>query len=220
MLPADQLLPALNACPQETFRGTLYRAVNLQYLASLTSGAGALKAPNRYSPPGLTEALYMAVTPDLAMVEANQQHRHEFHTDVIPATAILPVDVDLRRVLDLTRRENLTALGTTVAELTGQWRTEYGQHLNDPAVRVPTHDVGRAAYEAGFDAMRYESRYAEERKSNRDNYVVFLRPGQPVPVFRLPADVRRAAEWLAKDQANRAWAEQRATRAAQRRPRT
>lgn len=220
MLPADQLAAALQACPQETFRGTLYRAVNLRYLSSLTSGVGALRAANRYGPPGLTEALYMAVTPDLAMVEANQQYRHEFHTDVIPATAILPVDVDVRRVLDLTRRENQQALGTTVAELTGQWRDEYGAQLNDPSVRVPTHDIGKAAYEAGFNAIRYESRYAEHRRSNRDNYVVFLRPGQPAPRFQLHEDVLRAAELLAKDQAKRERAERRATRAAQRRSKT
>lgn len=220
MLPADQLAATLDACPRETFRGTLYRAVNLQYLSSLTSGMGAMRAANRYSPPGLTEALYMAVTPDLAMVEANQQYRHEFHTDVIPATAILPVNVDVRQVLDLTRRENLQTLGTTPAELTGQWRDEYGEQLNNPSVRVPTHDIGRAAYEAGFDAIRYESRYAEHRRSNRENYVVFLRPDQTGPTFQLHDDVRRAAEWLAKDQAKRERAKRRAARPTRRRPKT
>ncbi|GGR67009.1 hypothetical protein GCM10008959_31480 [Deinococcus seoulensis] len=232
MLPADQLAEALQACPPETFRGTLYRAVNLQYLSSLTSGVSALRAANRYGPPGLTEALYMAVTPDLAMVEANQQYRHEFHMDVIPATAILPVDVDVRRVLDLTRRENQQALGTTVAELTGQWRVEYGAQLEELAkskadphrqvkvVRVPTHDIGKAAYEAGFDAIRYESCYAGHRQTNRENYVVFLRSGQPAPKFQLHEDVLRAAEWLAKDQAKRERAERHATRAAQRRSKT
>lgn len=84
MLPADQLPPGLAACRRDTFHGTLYRAVNLEFFASLTSGVGAYKGPSRFLPPKVTEALHLSSGPDLAITEATQQYRHEFHTEDTP----------------------------------------------------------------------------------------------------------------------------------------
>lgn len=192
MLTAPQLPEGLRACRKDTFHGTLYRSVNLDYFASLTSGEGAFKGASRYLPPGVTHALYLATGPDLAMTEATRQYRHEFHTDELPATAIIPVRVDLQDILDLTRTENQTCLNTSLPELIGDWRPVYRSRQKDGTTRVPTQELGVAALEAGFRAVKYPSAYAPDR----ENYAVFLRDGVLPPSFQLPKDVLAASAYV------------------------
>lgn len=203
MLGNGGLEPAITGCAVETHRGLLYRAVNLAYFTTLTSGEGAFKAPNRYGRPGVTPALYLSTGPDLAMIEATRQFRHEFHMDPMQAFAIIPVDVNFRNVLDLTDPETLDRLQTSTQELTGDWRAAYAAYLRNPANRVPTHDLGELAFRAGRDAIKYPSAYAADRV----NYVHFLTPSAAACEFRLDPDVqlgqRLVAEHNKKEQRRR-----------------
>lgn len=61
MLPDPQLAQALTALDADTFRATLYRAVRLEYLRTLTSTLGGWAVPNRYTRPQLSHALYLGV---------------------------------------------------------------------------------------------------------------------------------------------------------------
>lgn len=82
----------------------------------------------------------------------------------MPAFVIFPVEVRLRRVLDLTDTEIYSILHTSYSELTGDWR---GERL---AERVPpTWHLGEAAFTLGFEAIKYPSAY----DGRRSNHMVF-----------------------------------------------
>ncbi|ADY27443.1 RES domain protein (plasmid) [Deinococcus proteolyticus MRP] len=154
MKSAKNLRRALKGCQPSTLKATLYRYVNLDYLPTLTSAIGGLRADNRYTAKGLAEVYYAASAPDLAMLEATRQHQREFTTPAFPSHAIMPLEVRLNRVLDLTDDSHYSALGTSFMELTGDWRTT--QQLGQ---RVITQELGAIAYDLGFVAIRYPSAY-------------------------------------------------------------
>jgi RES domain-containing protein len=169
MLAAPALAAAFDSCAPSTFAGRLYRAVQMQYLQTLTSTEGAWKADNRFTAAGVSQAMYVAQAPDLAMLEATRQFQKNFDTPTFPAYSILPVDVDLRRVLDMTRDECQDAVGTSLEELSGDWRAARKRQLEEPTRRVTTHDLGAAARAAGFEGLKYFSAY----DASRWNIVVF-----------------------------------------------
>lgn len=187
MLPLDLLKAALGALELETVRGTFYRATRMRYLPTLTSTEGGKKSDNRYSAKGLSEVLYVADGPDIAMLEATRQFQQAFGTSEIPTYAIYPVGLRLRQVLDLTAEEHRQALGTTLSELTGDWRAE-----QEAGWDVPTQRVGRAAFEAGCDAVKYPSAYA----SRRHNLVVFTEHIRHPLDFKLDDVLKRAIQHL------------------------
>ena len=66
-------------------------------------------------------------------------------------TVQLTIQVNLERVLDLTDKSVLTALGTTVDELIGPWRKQMIKKLF-----CPTQVLANAMYADGsIQAMRY-----------------------------------------------------------------
>lgn len=135
------------------------------------------------------------MAPDLAMLEATRQFQRNFGTPTFPAYSILPVDVDLQNVLDLTRDEH-DALGTSLEELSGDWRAARKRQLQQPERRVVTHDLGAAAKGAGLEGIKYFSAY----DASRWNIVVFTenltRPEQVI--FDLPPAAIEAAKALGK----------------------
>ena len=64
---------------------------------------GAWRGDNRYTAANVSEAMYLAQTPDLAMLEATRQFQRAMSTPEFPAYTIIPVAVDFSRVLDMTR---------------------------------------------------------------------------------------------------------------------
>lgn len=166
MLAGKALTEALEHIPLSTFSGTLYRAVELRHLPTLLSSIGSVLSDNRYTPKGLTHALYLADGPDQAMLEATRAYQRVFPESRIPAYAIYPVHVDLRRVLDLSRDDVCEHLATSLMELTGDWRA--AQRLGR---RIPTQELGRASFEAGLEALKYPSAY--HTLEGRSNVVVF-----------------------------------------------
>jgi len=137
--------------------------VQLQYLQTLTSTEGAWRADNRYTAVEVSQAMYLAQAPDLAMLEATRQFQRAFDTPTFPAYSILPVDVDLRRILDVTRDDHQDTLETSIEELSGDWRAARARQLKDPTRHVVTHDLGKAAKDAGFEGIKYSSAYDPAR---------------------------------------------------------
>lgn len=201
MLSADALRQVVKDCAGDTFTGRLYRAVQLQYLPTLTSTEGAWKAPNRYTAAEVSHALYVAMAPDLAMLEATRQFQRNFDTPTFPAYCILPADVDLRRILDLTRDAHQDALGTSIEELSGDWRAAHSRQLQQPERRVVTHDLGRAAKDAGFEGLKYFSAY----DAARWNIVIFTEnlTEERQVIFDLPPAAIEAASTLKKPRKER-----------------
>lgn len=164
MLTGPDLKTALKTLDDTTSRVRLYRAAQLRHLPTLTSAIGAWQGENRYTRPELSHALYLGEAPDLAMIEATQQYQAVFTTLPMPAFVIFPVEVRLRRVLDLTDPQVYPSLHTSYSELTGDWR---GERL--AGFVPPTWHLGEAAFNLGFEAIKYPSRY----DGRRSNHVVF-----------------------------------------------
>jgi len=190
MLPPDQLAGVLESLNASTFRDRLYRASQLVHLKTLTSTQGAWAGHNRYTRPGLSQALYVADGPDQAMLEATRQLLSLFATQPIPGYVIFPVIADLQRVLDLTDTRHYAALGTSLSELTGDWRAERGQNLP-----VATQLLGEAAFNAGFQAIRYPS----APNPRRFNLVLFTERLESHQLqFELDEPVREFMAWHAQ----------------------
>ena len=194
-------MQAVQHCTPSTHAGRLYRVVQLQYLATLTSTEGAWKGENRFTAPQVSQALYLAQAPDLAMLEATRQFQSYFDTPEFPAYAIFPVDVDLQCVIDLTRDDMQEAVGTSLEELTGDWRAARKRQLKQPQKRVVTHDLGAAVKEAGFEGLKYYSAY----DSRRWNMVVFTEnlTREFQVIFDLPEAAIEATEALSKKKSAR-----------------
>jgi len=159
-----------------------YRFTNLEYFETLDSTIGAYSQHNRYTPAGMSHALYVADGPDTALVEATQGYHAQFQARTIPAHAFYPVLITAQHVLDLTSKAVRDQLGTSMSTLTGDWRAALRLHLADPTERVETHEIGRAAFEAGLDGLRYPS----AKNPVRHNLVLFTENMAIKPDVHLP----------------------------------
>ena len=75
-----------------------------------------------------------------------------------PPLAIFAVEGVLDHVLDLTDAEVEAALGTSLAELTGDWWFSQERHLKAQGPMPPCQLLGKVAYLSGrFDAIQYRS---------------------------------------------------------------
>lgn len=166
MLPYAALLQSLTALRGQAFYGHAYRVFKPKYMFAPLSTDGAYKNGGRYNPPGEFDVLYLAEDPITALAEARvlvdptgqMLHRPD-------SRVILAVKYRLEAVLDLADPSNLSALGTSTQELTGDWE---GYELAGQA--APTQELGMAAYQSGqFQALRYPS--AQNRQ--RFNFAVF-----------------------------------------------
>ena len=116
-----------------------------------------------------------------------------FTTRTVPASVIYPVTVNLHRVLDLPDNADWERLGTSLEELTGDWRADWDQvSSGTPGARVATHELGRAAHASGFEAIRYPSTY----RPQRHNLVLFTELLASLPEVQLPEVASRAITWL------------------------
>ncbi len=118
--------------------GTWYRAIQLKFWNSLLATAHTATVPGRFNAgnalhPGF-EILYFAENHLVALfeVQALLGSPHPPATYVPnPSTAwvIINVDIQLSQIADLTRVPQRKIIGTTVQELTGDWR---GYSLRNP----------------------------------------------------------------------------------------
>jgi len=163
----DRLRAVLETIDPVALHGPWSRSLGFHLLQQPPPGAtgnqprplwsrGALLRGGRFTPLRVFETLYLACDPYTALAEA----RFVLHlpagppmiTNLQPA-AIITVDGVLTHVLDLAAPEILTRLGTSVAELTGEWR-----YTGGIGEIPPTHLLGKLVYESDrFFAIRYVS---------------------------------------------------------------
>src|SRR5258708_4439086 len=121
----------------------------------LARGAAIVGA--RFTPRGSFGTIYLASDPmtSLLEVEAIFQGTTSINT---PPLAIFAVEGVLDHVLDLTDAEVEAALGTSLAELTGDWWFSQERHLKAQGPMPPCQLLGKVAYLSGrFDAIQYRS---------------------------------------------------------------
>ena len=181
MLPEAALRGLLVTLPSVALHGPWSRTVAYRLLQSPPPGTpaggppqplwpgGALVRGARFTPRAGFGTVYLASDHHTALAEV----RAVLQTPAGPPLAldrqpwvVLTVDGILTQVLDLTDPIIQERLGTSPAELTGDWA--YSQEIGRAP---PTHILGRAAYESrAFVALLYAS--ARDPKRGR-NLAVF-----------------------------------------------
>ncbi|WP_407542992.1 RES family NAD+ phosphorylase (plasmid) [Deinococcus radiomollis] len=199
MKSGDALRAAIEAASFLPVSVIAYRVSNLTYLETLTSSAGSFRADNRFTRAGLSNALYVADAPDLALREATQAYQDEFRAPEIPAHAVYPVHVRATRVLDLTDIETRVQLDVSMMALTGDWRAALKMHREDARNRIETHEISEACFSLGIEGVRYPSAF----DGFRHNYVLF---GENMVIgakSKLPDVVLRAQALLRREKDTR-----------------
>jgi RES domain-containing protein len=168
MLPEEELRATLPGLPHITLHGPWTRVVGFHLLLGPPPGAptGTRSQPlwaggpsidgARFTPRGGARTLYLASDAHTALLEVQAVVQiapgPAFTLRTQPWT-LISVDGVLTDVLDLTEPAIQVALGTTLAELTGEW--QISQLRGQVA---PTQRLGQAAYETGaFIGLRYTS---------------------------------------------------------------
>lgn len=192
MKRGNNLKAAIEAASLLPFSGVTYRVTNLRYFETLTGTDGGFRADNRFTRAGLTNALYVADAPDLALREATQGFQNEFLALEIPAHAVYPVHLRVSRVLDLTDIEVRDALNVSPMALTGDWRAALRFHAEDARNRIETHEIGEACLQLKLEGIRYQSAF----DAMRHNFVLFTEHCAHPPRANLPEVVLRAQEKL------------------------
>jgi RES domain-containing protein len=105
-----------------------YRAIRPRYLAAPLATLHTTLTPTRYNPARQTsrqfETLYLAEDHLLCLreVEAIYGFQSRLVPNPVGTWCILNVAIVLARVVDLTSQASLRLIGTSIQELTGQWR--------------------------------------------------------------------------------------------------
>lgn len=168
MLSAPKLQLVLRRLPVVSSHGPWVRTVGFHLLhgppPECPSGppqplwpGGAARLGARFTPRGSFGTIYLASDPITAMmeVEAIFEGTKSIRT---PPLTIFAVDGVLDRVLDLTNIEVEGALGTSLGELTGDWRFSQERFQRGQGPMPPCQLLGKMAYESGkFDAVQYRS---------------------------------------------------------------
>lgn len=138
---------------------------------------GASRNGARFTPKGEFGSIYLASEPVTALKEVVAFFDGIGSIRTRP-WVVFAVEGFLESVLDLTDPTVQRRLGTSVAELTGDWRFSQDLYLSGKGSLPPTQLLGKVAYETGrFVAIKFHS-----AKNVRDGwgYAVFadrLTPG-------------------------------------------
>lgn len=133
-------------------RGSFLRYVPLRYGATPIDAIGSVLNGGRYNPINDFEVLYLAKTPDTAarevgLVVLDPVTGKEIVVAKEPQI-LLTIGATLQFVVDLRDTKVRTALGVTKRALLCNWEDEV-HHGRVP----PTHELGRAARDAGVEAL-------------------------------------------------------------------
>lgn len=190
-LQGKALRAAIEVAPFIGSAAVQYRATAMTYFRTLESAEGAWLRNNRFTPAGLSWALYTADGMDIALREATQGFQGAFHQPEIPAHAVYPVHVQAARILDLTDPGIRALLGVSLMTLTGDWRGAALLKRQYPEERVETHEIGAAAFEVGFQGIRYPSAFDAARANT-----VFFTEHLPTPPEAILPDIVQQARAL------------------------
>jgi RES domain-containing protein len=187
---ADRIARGLSRCLPlaSAWHGAVFRCSGIEYAnsADVATGEGGRKAGGRFNPPESFPALYNAVEPETAVVEALADRRRRGLPDAEALPLVLvALQVNITRVLNLTDGRLRRTLGVSWRRLMAAWRPD--QERGREAL---TQAVGRLARETGFQAILYKS----ARRSGGLNLAIFpdrLPPGELVVVNQHKLPVRR-----------------------------
>jgi RES domain-containing protein len=143
MKPDQELQRILAKIKPRTETTTTFRCVAWKYQASMLSAIGSYKTGGRFNPPSTFEALYLADTPNTAMLEVGMLVQTNERLIGVPTRpmGVLSIDCRLERVLDLTDPNMQEALGTNPQELSGNWLV-----MQRSRQTPPTQRLGRAIH--------------------------------------------------------------------------
>lgn len=162
---------------------TFVRVLTPRWAHDPLSGAGAPATGGRFNRPGL-EALYLSADIETAWAEYQQMGS-------IPRPGLVAgYVVDARAVADSTDDASLPGLGTTRADLNGEWRHSWRIEKREP----PTWALADRLIAAGCQGLLYRS--AVRRKGV--NIVLWRTMAAPAPVTVLDPQndlPRDAASW-------------------------
>ncbi len=163
MLSNNELSVALNTIPTQALNKIVFRSVSLHDLLSVAPlhilyDLGPRTNGQRYSPidPNGPRALYVSGRSETSFWEASgglfstiTSVNQNWATPMV----LIPIRVNLKKVLDLTEPSIQSKLDTTLAELTGSWEM---QMLNN--ISVSTQELGCAAFNCQrFQGIRFPS---------------------------------------------------------------
>lgn len=138
--------------------GTWFRAIQPQFWSTLFQTSHTASVPSRFNlGSGQFEVFYLAENHLVALMEVGALVGSANLGSLLPSPhrswSILNVNVRLSRVVDLTRAGERRKLGTTVQELTGDWRGYAIRHQIKQrpgvALAAPTQRLGEALYQLG-----------------------------------------------------------------------
>ena len=186
MLPDSELRAALRDVPLISVGGPWTRAIAYNLLQGPPpDGApgdlpqplwpgGPIRTGARFNPRGTFGSVYLASDPTTALDEVGAiLERPELAPMTIrtPPWTVFAVEGFLEQVLDLTALGIQSRLGTSLAELTGDWRFSQALHRREEGPLPPTQLLGQLAYESGrIIAMKYHS---AKNTGRGYGYVVF-----------------------------------------------
>jgi RES domain len=118
---------------------------------------GAPLVGGRFTPKGSFATIYLASDPLTSLLEVEAIFKGAGPIRTPPLT-LFAVEGILDRVLDLTNVEVEAALGTSLAELTGDWWFSQERYLQGHGPMPPCQVLGMATRKSGrFDAIQYWS---------------------------------------------------------------
>ncbi|EAU39810.1 hypothetical protein FP2506_00310 [Fulvimarina pelagi HTCC2506] len=127
------------------YDGLLYRALNPVYAREPLSGRGAAIHGGRFNARG-REALYLSLSPDVALREANQ-------VGTLQPTTLVAYRANLRLVFDSHDRQTLAGYGMSADDLVApDWRDRMLKRLH-----VPTQDFAERLLVDGFAGLLVRS---------------------------------------------------------------
>jgi len=187
VLPERELQDVLLKLPLISLTGPWTRALSYRLLQRyppdgkpgdppqpLWPGGPVLKGA-RFTPKGSFACVYLASDAITALLEVGALFLAGSEETLVsiktPPWVVFAVEGFLENVLDLTNPDTLRRLGTSCAELTGDWRVSQARFLRGEEPCPPTQLLGRAAYEAGrIGGILFES---AKHTGRGNNLVVF-----------------------------------------------
>ncbi len=177
MLPEEELHKVLSDLPLIPAAGPWTRAIELVHLRKLEpEPLWAGEGSSRFNPGGAFRRLYLSSDPVTALKEAEAIFGQQAVRN--PPWALITVEGFLHDILDLTDPVLQARLGTSLSELTGNWR--YPEHLwrQGRGPMPPTQLLGQVAYETGqIQGLSFHSAKNTGQGSNLVVFIDRLKPG-------------------------------------------
>ena len=137
---------------QRPWRGAVYRVTTLDYpsAADILRGQGSYLNGGRWNAIGSFRAVYGSTSDVVAVEESRANADYAgIPFPVRTARLLVTIELDLRKVLDLTHSQTVEMMKVSADEL----RSEDWRKVQDQGVESFTQALGRAAFDVGLNGM-------------------------------------------------------------------